>query len=537
MDCRYSSSRPAHSSSRFLAFEPQNPATFYERKRLDCCRCGDIEMKTGLFLSFLFLGAALTPAAVAQAPGGFTSTGTMNDYRAWHTATLLLNGKVLIAGGGFQSARSADLYDPVTGTFTPTGNMTAERRGHSATLLPDGRVLIVGGQYANQPSEEVYDPSTGTFSATAAIPPAFGSQSNLLNNGKVLLSGGGISCPNGNDGCVIINKPEIYDPATGTATVTGDYADKTGDPYFGDGGLIAAPSVLLPAGKVLIAAETTAEIYDPAAGTFRFTSQMTRGVHDYGQSLYSIGGTATLLTNGTVLLAGGELFEYAWLADAELYDPSTEKFTAIHAMNGIRSGHTATLLRDGTVLIAGGDHTCKFAPDVLHCDALATGTEIYDPATQTFSAGANLTSYRVSHTATLLMDGRVLITGGNTDMRDFWPTNSAELYTPPLLTQAQIVTDLRFDQTTAVAGSSYSANVSGSNLTADTFFDVRFTSPGSNVSDVVLNWQKGVAVSHMIPAGLAPGIWTINGVRAHQIETDHTGNFWPVSATITVSTR
>jgi hypothetical protein len=106
-----------------------------------------------------------------------------------------------------------------------------------------------------------------------------------------------------------------------------------------------------------------------------------------------------------------------------------------------------------------------------------------------------------------------------------------------LLTQAQIVTDLRFDQTTAVAGSSYSANVSGSNLTADTFFDVRFTSPGSNVSDVVLNWQKGVAVSHMIPAGLAPGIWTINGVRAHQIETDHTGNFWPVSATITVSTR
>ena len=352
-------------------------------------------MKTGLFLSFLFLGAALTPAAVAQAPGGFTSTGTMNDYRAWHTATLLLNGKVLIAGGGFQSARSADLYDPVTGTFTPTGNMTAERRGHSATLLPDGRVLIVGGQYANQPSEEVYDPSTGTFSATAAIPPAFGSQSNLLNNGKVLLSGGGISCPNGNDGCVIINKPEIYDPATGTATVTGDYADKTGDPYFGDGGLIAAPSVLLPAGKVLIAAETTAEIYDPAAGTFRFTSKMTRGVHDYGQSLYSIGGTATLLTNGTVLLAGGELFEYAWLADAELYDPSTEKFTAIHAMNGIRSGHTATLLRDGTVLVAGGDHTCKFAPDVLHCDALATGTEIYDPATQTFSAGQLLS--RFSH--------------------------------------------------------------------------------------------------------------------------------------------
>jgi hypothetical protein len=491
-------------------------------------------MKTGLFLSFLFLGAAFTPAAIAQAPGVFTSTGTMTDYRAWHTATLLLNGKVLIAGGGSQSARSADLYDPVTGTFTPTGNMAAERSGHSATLLPDGRVLIIGGEYDNHPSAEVYDPSTGTFTTTAVLPPAFGSESTSLNSGTVLLSGGGMSCPNGNDGCVIINKPEIYDPATGTATVTGDYADKSGDPYFGDGGLVAAPSVLLTTGKVLIAAETTAELYDPATGTFRFAGQMTRSVQSYGQSNYSIGGTATLLTNGKVLLAGGELFEFAWLADAELYDPSTDKFAAIHPMNGIRSGHTATLLRDGTVFIAGGDHTCKFYPDVLRCDALAIGTEIYDPATQTFSVGPNPTTYRISHTATLLMDGRILITGGNTDMRDFWPTNSAEVYTPALLIPGQTVTDLRFDRTTVVAGSSYSANVSGSKLTGDTFFDVRFTSPGSNASDVVLNWQKGVTASHMIPAGLASGIWTINGVRAHQIETDHTGNFWPVSATITV---
>jgi hypothetical protein len=98
-----------------------------------------------------------------------------------------------------------------------------------------------------------------------------------------------------------------------------------------------------------------------------------------------------------------------------------------------------------------------------------------------------------------------------------------------------VVTELQFDRTSVVAGGSFSLNVSGPNLTTQTFFDVRFTSPGSNVSDVVLNWQRGVAASHAVPAGAAPGTWTLNGVRAHQIETDHTGSFLPVSATITVS--
>jgi Tol biopolymer transport system component len=98
-----------------------------------------------------------------------------------------------------------------------------------------------------------------------------------------------------------------------------------------------------------------------------------------------------------------------------------------------------------------------------------------------------------------------------------------------------IVTGLQFDRTNVAARSSYSVSVSGSNLTSQTFFDVRFTSPGSNESAVVLNWQKGLAARHDVQAGTASGVWTINGVRAHQIETDHTGNLVPVSATITVS--
>src|SRR5262249_36855774 len=103
-----------------------------------------------------------------------------------------------------------------------------------------------------------------------------------------------------------------------------------------------------------------------------------------------------------------------------------------------------------------------------------------------------------------------------------------------VLIPALVVRDLEFDRTNVVAGSSYSVNVSGSNLTPQTFFDIRFTAPGSNTSNVALNWQTGLATSHPVPLSTAPGSWTINGVRAHQNEADHTGNFSPVSATIAV---
>ena len=100
---------------------------------------------------------------------------------------------------------------------------------------------------------------------------------------------------------------------------------------------------------------------------------------------------------------------------------------------------------------------------------------------------------------------------------------------------APVVTDFRFNQTKIAAGGSYSVTVSGSNLTPQTFFDVRFSAPGSSASDVVLNWQQGLVASHEAPAGIAAGTWTITGVRAHELEADHSDSFVPVSATITVS--
>jgi len=100
---------------------------------------------------------------------------------------------------------------------------------------------------------------------------------------------------------------------------------------------------------------------------------------------------------------------------------------------------------------------------------------------------------------------------------------------------APVVTDLRFDRTSVVAGGSYSVTASGSNLTPQTFFDVRFSAPGSSTSYVVLNWQKGIVASHGVSADIPAGTWTITGVRAHEFDADHGDSFVPVSAAITVN--
>jgi hypothetical protein len=109
------------------------------------------------------------------------------------------------------------------------------------------------------------------------------------------------------------------------------------------------------------------------------------------------------------------------------------------------------------------------------------------------------------------------------------PLASAEVYTPSILVPIPVVNAVRFDRMVVPAGSYYSVDLSGSNLTPEMYFDVRFTGPESN------DWQKGLVIIHAVPAGLALGSWTITGMRAHEIETDHTGIFFPVSATITVS--
>jgi len=381
--------------------------------------------------------------------------------------------------------------------------MTTPRSNHSAILLPDGRVLIVGGNPGSS-TAELYDPKTGTFTTTGKMVGGEGAAT-LLDTGQVLIVGGS----KGN---------ELYDPLTGTFEITGDSVPGPPNAYPEDIGLKAAPDILLPSGKVLIAGEPSTEVYDPLTGAFSVAGAMSTWLGIW----YIDGRTGTLLKNGKVLLAGGQNEDLGYTNAAELYDPSTGQFTAIGFMTRNRSLHTATLLQDGTVLLAGSE---QYGGSI-------SSSELYDPATQKFTRAADLTSARFWHTATLLMDGRVLIAGGYTNSLY---SNSAELYVPSVVAYAPVVQDLGFDRLVVGAGSSYWVGVEGLNLTPQMFFDVRFTSPGGSVSAVVLNWQKGLTAWHDITAGIAPGDWTINGVRAHAIEPDHTGSFFPVSATVTVS--
>jgi hypothetical protein len=166
-----------------------------------------------------------------------------------------------------------------------------------------------------------------------------------------------------------------------------------------------------------------------------------------------------------------------------------------------------------------------------------THAEIYDAAGDRSSITGSMIAGRYFHSTTLLNDGRVLIAGG-LDSRccsEGLALASAELYVPSVLVPVPVVTHLRFDRVSVATGSSYSVNFSGPSLTAETFFDVRFTAPGSSDSVVVLNWQTGLAANHSVPAGTSSGVWSINSVRAHKIESDHSGNFVPVAGMITVS--
>jgi hypothetical protein len=136
-----------------------------------------------------------------------------------------------------------------------------------------------------------------------------------------------------------------------------------------------------------------------------------------------------------------------------------------------RAWQTATLLPGGTVLVAGGDTDACSASSCMFAGSTASA-ELYDPSTGAFRATADMTAHRSIHQATLLNDGRVLITGGvyyGGIAILFGSLSSAELYVPSVLVPVQVVTDLRFDRTTVAAGASYSINISGSNLTAETF--------------------------------------------------------------------
>jgi hypothetical protein len=267
----------------------------------------------------------------------FTATGKPQAQHGWGvTATLLQNGKVLVAGGstGCDSpcyTASAELYDPAAGNFVSTGKLTVPRAEARAVLLRNGEVLFVGGTAVEESkpvlTAELYNPSTGTFTAIGATHLSDATQMILLKDGRVLVVGS--------------SQTDLYDPSTRRFTTTG--AMTVPRSKFG--------GALLPDGRVLIAGGqaggswgtrvTSTQIYDP--GTGRFSSGPA-----LNESRFKLSKAVVSLKNGRVLIAGGA-------EEPEVYDANSGAFIPVGGskLDGFLFS-TATLLNDGRVLLAGG---------------------------------------------------------------------------------------------------------------------------------------------------------------------------------------
>lgn len=340
----------------------------------------------------------------------FVRAGHFNDIRFSYTTTMLDDKNILIIGGTNDSINSkkfnnVDIYNPINNKIIKSGKINEERYNHSATLLKDGRILLTGGygKYGEMSSSEIYNPKT---KKSIKMPNMHYSRQEhsavLLKNGKVLIVGGHQTLIHKQK--QINNIAEIFDPVANKFCK----APKMNYKYF------RRPFVVtLNNGKVFIAGGYKKN------GKWGFPESEQRYAELYDpekNTFVSLGkmiknhsyGTATLLKDGRVILIGGNSADKSNKATkfTEIFDPKTRSFKLAALLNDNRLFHTATLLKNGKILITGGETTAVRKTNYLY------SAEIYDPNKNKFYKISNMVTPRAMHLAILLPNGNVILFGG-----------------------------------------------------------------------------------------------------------------------------
>ena len=318
--------------------------------------------------------------------------GNINQDRHWHTATRLLDGKVLVAGGfgkRFKVLKSVEIYNPISGIWTISEDMNFPRAEHSAALLKDGRVLVTGGRdenYTPTYSSEIFNPELGVWEIYEDMSRQRHKHISIVQpDGTVIIVAG-------NGPSRSLSDVELMDPINGRLEILSPTLKEHSDHAaisLGDGRILVSGGLKL---EDEIVKSVGAEIYDVKNDSWTKTSIQPRRTSTH---------TLLLLKDGKVIQVGG--FSGGSSDNrVELYDPVTDKWFEGPILNNARMLHTTSLLDDGRVIAIGGTSRA----------GNMTGSEIYNPKTEMWSQSGDMVEPRTSHTATILEDGKVLVVGG-----------------------------------------------------------------------------------------------------------------------------
>ena len=294
---------------------------------------------------------------------------------------------------------------------------------HSSVKLSDGRILRYRLETSPSWTEflneiDVFDPSLNSWTPLPKPPKhRSGPDLVLLNDGRVLVLGGfDTSSYSQQDGLApFVGTTEIFNPETGEwqqAATMERPLFRQAAVLLSDGRVLVVGGAFLSDGKE----SARSEIYDPATDTWTPTEDM---------SIQRGRPNAITLADGRVLVTGHNRLDFrATTGKVDIYDPGAGTWTAADELSQPSDGHSLTLLPDGRVLAAGGENP------VVRSSSYYSTTEIYDPSTNSWSPGPELSEPRAYHSATLLPDGSILLVGGIGPENEFSPLSSMEFVTP-----------------------------------------------------------------------------------------------------------